>query len=1232
MAHITSFDKLLEAMSKIADSSDSKLKYDKTVIMEIVQLVDATTGEYAVKYQGNTLQAFAADLNAKYNKGDSVYVKIPEGDFTNTKIIEGKVSNKDTTEQERNIISNTIIDVEPSWFAESTYGVLPKVDGLSSGGEVIDEKENPQEILIWRHNDENKQHTGTDILLKTYNKEFDKFIIKASFMTNFLGNHIQGNYGLKLTLRLVNVNKEKENDPEYITKDFILDTTSFTGNVYELSSYSPQYAVFQIPKNSFMGVESFTFFQENMEIDVWTKPDPSNPTSTTKQNISTPNIYVKDISVNYVQILDYTQDTYYVLIDTPKGNTLGGNVPEITANPRLIYKGENVISDSSCEVYWYKENPDALVGTPQYSAQVGCGWELINDEAKVSKNVLTILKNDVIMEQRYKVLILYGKKQSPFTGIVTVYNSEATSNVVLLRDTVKDKDYLYISNQEYKGSWYRELPNGSYINLDNSYAVGEVTTLKDVKIGKKITKEFNEKEEVVTKVENVTIPSLDIYNKVNITQFLSYPNFTIYCKVYKKEKDENNKDTYTFLVTRHYEINNVGEETDVTVSFEGEKIYRYDANGDIAIEESEKEKTINGKITWREGAGTAFKVKWFDSYNKVIGTDKTQLDNSMLKDVYVDGYNVLHYMIQPKYYNYYQNNSLTMKITTIDEKVYEFPCDILFVKDGEQGTNGTTYITMIRPVKLTTDNKYTLDTDYKVMLQGKSQAFKAYVYKDGKPIEDNDSNYELLFDWSAEGFNLPEMPKDNKNNPLGYGQTINITTPTNAPVAKKITKSIPELDPMGRPTGDMVEAIEETNEYTPRGYILKVAVTIRDKSTEGQRATKVYYNLPLAVAFGVSDFKTETFNTNIPNFIQYESDGSIASYKYEELYVIYNGSEQILDGDILSYAEDTINITNVGGKYYLQPVNSYYYQTGSAGIQIKLPNDNGYIVYSIMMYRNTFGNNYINGWDGTALKLNEKENYLLAAMVGAGRKNSDNTFTGVVMGTVKNGNKETDGLFGYSKGQQTFSLDAETGNATFGVNKEIIITPKESTIKGNSTNGFMQLKLIPTSDSDNAIEVYYNEETKFSVDYTGKMTSKEADIKGKITSNEGTIGGWTISKDGISNKDVSGATPTFLKKTGIITNQLEIGSAGIFGLPEEKYVPAAKIGNITLSGGAQAVGIEMEVTWPLALRGYSAWMTLDNYDSGYAALGPSVVLCQSGGKLICNAPASQQSGIYARFA
>lgn len=1217
MAHITSFDKLLEAMSKIADSSDSKLKYDKTVIMEIIQLVDATTGEYAVKYQGNTLQAFAAVLKAKYNKGDSVYVKVPEGDFTNTKIIEGKVNNKDTTEQERNIISNTIIDVEPSWFAKSTYGVLPKVDGLVAGGTLIDEKENPQGIKFWEHDAENVHHTDTDTLLKVYNKEFDKFIIKASFMTNFLGNHIQGNYGLKLTLRLVNMSKEKEKDPEYITKDFILDTTSFTGNIYELSSYSPQYAVFQIPKNSFLGVESFTFFQEGMEVDVWTKPNPSNPTENEKQQINTPNIYVKDISVNYVQILDYTQDTYYVLIDTPKGNNVNTEDSKITASPRLIYKGENVISDSSCEVYWYKENPDALVGTPLYSAQVGCGWELINDEAKVSKNVLTISKNDVIIEQRYKVLILYGKKQSPFTGIITIYNSENEySDIELLRDTVKDKDYLYIKNQEYKGSWYRELPNGSYINLDNNYSA---------------KKEENDIIDITVNVGSNADKKIKAYNKVNITEFLSYPNFTIYCKIYDKDKK--------FLVTRHYEINNVGEETDVTVSFEGEKIYRYDANGDIAIEESEKEKTIDGKIAWREGAGTAFKVKWIDGYDTVIGTTAIDLDNSMMEKVYVDGYNILHYTIKPKYYNYCRNNTLTMQIITIDGKTYNFPCDILFVKDGEQGTNGTTYITMIRPVKLTTDKKYKLDTDYKVMMQGQIQAFKAYVYKDGKQIEENDSNYELFFDWSAEGFNLPSL-----GNETTYGQIINIATPTNEPAVIKVTKKVPQLDPMGRPMIDsegnaiVQEIIEETGYYSPRGYILKVAVTIRDKSTEGQRAAKIYYNLPLAVAFKVKEFQTKTFNTNIPNFVQYESDGSIASYKYEELYVTYNGSEQILSGNILSYAKDAINITQVGGKYYLQPVNSYYYQTGSAGIQIKLPNNNGYIVYSIMMYRNTFGNNYINGWDGTQLKLDEKGNYLLAAMVGAGRKNSDNTFTGVVMGTIKDRGKEKDGLFGYSGGQQTFSLDAETGNATFGVNKEILITPKESTIKGNSANGFMQLKLIPISDNDNAIEVNYNSQIRFSIDYMGKMIAKEAEIHGDIYADGGTIGGWTITSEGITNEKVQGATKTWLKKTGIQADKIEFGSVGTFGTIEEKYYPTATLGNITLKSGDSAIGLQADTTWPIALRGYNGYLKIDEKskitenNSGYVDLGPSVILGSSGGKLICKIPASQQSGIYAKFA
>lgn len=1095
MAHITSFDKLLEAMSKIADSSDSKLKYDKTVIMEIIQLVDATTGEYAVKYQGNTLQAFAADLKAKYSKGDSVYVKVPEGDFTNTKIIEGKINNKDTTEQERNIISNTIIDIEPSWFAESTYGVLPKVDGLSSGN-------TPNETKFWGHT-ESAQHTGTDTLLKVYNKEFDKFIIKASFMTNFLGNHIQGNYGLKLTLRLVNVNKEKKTDPEYITKDFILDTTSFTGNIYELSSYSPQYAVFQIPKNSFLGVESFTFFQEGMEVDVWTKPNPSNPTENEKQQISTPNIYVKDISVNYVQILDYTQDTYYVLIDTPKGNNVNTKVSKIIASPRLIYKGENVISDSSCEVYWYKENPDALVGTPLYSAQVGCGWELINDEAKVSKNVLTISKNDVIIEQRYKVLILYGKKQSPFTGIVTIYNSEATySDIELLRDTVKDKDYLYIKNQEYKGSWYRELPNGSYINLDDSYsAKKEENDIIDITVN------------VGSNADGEVNKTLKAYNKVNITEFLSYPNFTIYCKIYDKDEEDN----YNFLVTRHYEVSNVGEETDVTVSFEGEKIYRYDANGDIAIEESEKEKTIDGKIAWREGAGTAFKVKWIDGYGEVIGTTATQPKNSMMRNVYVDGYNILHYTIRPKYYNYYQNNTLTMQIITIDEKIYNFSCDILFVKDGEQGTNGTTYITMIRPVT-SIEGGYKLDTDYTV-LKTANQTFKAYVYKDGEEIVSGANGYTLSFEWSGEnvvcdGAN-PTQTLTTEGEDISQGKfLINQTN-----IIQKGNNIITVRKPNLFSNADGVLAA---------GAVLKVAVTISHKDLK--RKVIIYYNYPISYTSNIPEnLKLET---NIPKFIQYESDGTTPSYKYAELYAKVNEEDKI--SGTTSYSTSLVNISNIKEKYYLLLASNFLYSAGSAALKIPIDNNN-YIVYTIMMYRNTYGLSEINGWDGTQMKIDEQGNYLLAAMVGAGSKDNDNKFSGMVMGELSSGEI---GLFGYGKGERAFFLDANTGAAYFGKNQEIVITPTSSTIAGKMNGAQrMTLKLNGSSNTDLAINV----NNKFTVDYAGNMTATGADITGTITATSGKIGDWEINSNGeLTNGNL------ILDGNGLYRNTPGWGDAGLY--------------------------------------------------------------------------------------
>jgi hypothetical protein len=62
----------------------------------------------------------------------------------------------------------------------------------------------------------------------------------------------------------------------------------------------------------------------------------------------------------------------------------------------------------------------------------------------------------------------------------------------------------------------------------------------------------------------------------------------------------------------------------------------------------------------------------------------------------------------------------------------------------------------------------------------------------------------------------------------------------------------------------------------------------------------------------------------------------------------------------------------------------------------------------------------------------------MAPQIGAGEKDDNNRFTGILMGkteTYTGGaeNEEEVGLFGYAHGLQSIFLDSKTGNATFGL-------------------------------------------------------------------------------------------------------------------------------------------------------------------------------------------------------
>ena len=126
----------------------------------------------------------------------------------------------------------------------------------------------------------------------------------------------------------------------------------------------------------------------------------------------------------------------------------------------------------------------------------------------------------------------------------------------------------------------------------------------------------------------------------------------------------------------------------------------------------------------------------------------------------------------------------------------------------------------------------------------------------------------------------------------------------------------------------------------------------------------------------------------------------------------------------------------------------------------------------IHMLRNRFSNSAINGWDGNSVELGDGNGgTILAPQVGAGIKEDDNSFTGILIGTSKDPKEEGRqgeegdtnnysgratqglfakrdeqvGLFGYHKGSRSIFLDARTGKSVFGESgqAQIVIDPSQ---------------------------------------------------------------------------------------------------------------------------------------------------------------------------------------------
>ena len=521
------------------------------------------------------------------------------------------------------------------------------------------------------------------------------------------------------------------------------------------------------------------------------------------------------------------------------------------------------------------------------------------------------------------------------------------------------------------------------------------------------------------------------------------------------------------------------------IIYRGPDAFNYDANGDISIELSEVIHTIEYDLVWPEGKAAALKdIKW--TYPK---------DNTLIENSNVDVENeIISFSIKPKYRQNLTNNTFKVAITTLEGKIYNFEKEIIFTKDGEQGTNGTSYAALIRPC----DKEGQKQTGYWYLYPGESINLKAYLYKDGDMLDITASQ-------------------------VTWHKTDGLEIVNNGTIIELTAKENIDLD---------------------HGHYVSADITI---NADGQR-TKVHYTLPVHLVD--KKYENKTIDAKIPNFVQYNLPGYTPSYDTGALEVKVNG--EAAEATFKSLSNSLLEIKN--GK--IKPVNNYVYEEESIAV-IECTIDNMKLYHSIVYYLNLYGNSVINGWNHKEVFIDD--NFVLAPMIGAGTKNTENAFTGIIMGNDIQ--QKMIGLYGYNGGVNSFGL-LENGNAYFGPNKEIYfdVTDPENV---NATIAGWDIGTNKLSSPSSNTVLYANGRIDCDLLYadsggsiggweisseglTGGKTTLNSD--GTITCNKlvadtsGSIGGWTIGSNGL----IGGSTT--LNKNGTITcSNLIANTSGSIG-------------------------------------------------------------------------------------
>lgn len=517
----------------------------------------------------------------------------------------------------------------------------------------------------------------------------------------------------------------------------------------------------------------------------------------------------------------------------------------------------------------------------------------------------------------------------------------------------------------------------------------------------------------------------------------------------------------------------------------------------------------------------------------------SNIDNT---ELYYDNLMTFTYGIQDRYNVSKRNNNISLQVQYKD-MVLSAHTNFTFAKEGEPGTNGTEYLCRIVPNS--TDN---LNGIVPMILNGRPNFTVT-----GGATNKKWFNVELWHNGQK------IYPSTAGTNITSEGKTISTSWSI---LKNKYTSSISDNSDL---------SITISGEFTYNGYSIKGDTHPANivKCTINYEGVTYYATLPLITAQTNSAYEVGLIENTGFQFATYGSDGRRASYDnsnpftLQVLKTINNVKEDIstlsTNNNKVAYTWKVLGRTYLNGTGWInsnliikndkievernqqsyKPADSYDNECVTAAVEATIKDANGITVgqihIPIHLLLNKYGHKELNQWDGNSIQISQDGGFILAPEIGAGTKDNNNNFTGVLMGKVKEANhsKYYTGLHGYNKGVRTIFLNAENGSAAFGKTGtgQIIIDP--STNKGLIYSSSYWKNYgedgLPTSygDGNKAGRDGENQDAEtgmlidlttpgiyfgngnFSVDKYGKITAKGG----------GRIAGWNIDNENIySNK------------------------------------------------------------------------------------------------------------------